>query len=140
MRAVLDTNTVLSALLFGGRPRELLGLARTGELTLFTSDVLLAELEGVLGRAKFARRLAAAVPPATSTSVVQRYLALATVVVPEPIERTVPTDADDDAVIATALAADATLIVTGDADLLVMHPFGGIAILKAVDAFERVNG
>ena len=105
MRTVLDTSTVLSALLFGDRPRELLELARTGELTLFTSNALLAELRGVLGRAKFAKRLAAAVPPSTPASVVERYAALAALVVPAPIERTVPTDADDDVVIATALAA-----------------------------------
>lgn len=139
VRAVLDTNTVLSALLFGGPPRQLLDLGRTDGLSLFTSDVLLAELEDVLGRAKFARRLAAALPPDTPTSVVQRYAALATIVVPVPIGRTVPTDADDDAVIATALAADAVLIVTGDSDLLVLHPFGGIAIRQAADALEAIR-
>jgi len=53
----------------------------------------------------------------------QRYRALATIVTPGPIARTVPTDSAYDMVIATALAADAELIVTGDSDLLVMHPF-----------------
>ena len=42
---------------------------------------------------------------------------------PQPIERTVPSDADDDAVIATALAAQADIIATGDSDLLVLHPY-----------------
>ena len=139
MRAVLDTNTVVSALLFGGKPRELLELGRSGALELFTSDVLLAELLDVLGRRKFAARLAAAVPPATPVAVRQLYVALATIVVPEPIERTVPTDADDEAVIATALAAAAELIVTGDSDLLALHPFRGTQILKAADALESVR-
>lgn len=72
MRTVLDTNTVVSALLFGGRLRELLDLGITGTLTFYTSDVLLAELRTILHRPKFAQRLAAAVPPATPLSVMQR--------------------------------------------------------------------
>ena len=66
-------------------------------------------------------------------------MALATIVVPEPIERTVPTDADDDAVIATALAAGAELIVSGDSDLLALHPFRGMQILKSADALSFVQ-
>ena len=113
-------------------------MCTTTWLELFTSDVLLAELLDVLGRRKLAKRLAAAVPPATPTDVRQRYVALARIVVPEPIERTVPTDADDDTVIATALAAGAELIVTGDSDLLVLHPFQGMRILKSTDALDVV--
>jgi len=58
VRTVLDTNTVVLALLFGGWPRELLDLRITGTLTFYTSDILLAELRGVLHRLKFAQRLA----------------------------------------------------------------------------------
>lgn len=53
--------------------------------------------------------------------------------------RTVPADADDDAVIACALAAKASLIVTGDRDLLVLHPFGEIAILNPTAALQRIQ-
>lgn len=139
VRTVLDTNTVLSALLFGGRPRELLDLGETGKLSLYTSNLMLDELAGVLNRSKFAERIAAAVPPATAASLLQRYAALATIVVPESIERTVPTDSADDMVIATALAANAELIVTGDSDLLVMHPFRGIRILTSAAALDSLS-
>ena len=53
---------------------------------------------------------------------------------------TVPTDAADDMVVATALAASAELIVTGDSDLLVMHPFRGIRILKSAEALDHFSG
>jgi len=139
VRTVLDTNTIVSALLFGGRPRELLDLGETGRLVLYTSDVMLDELAGVLNRSKFAERIAAAVPPATAASLLQRYAALATSAVPGSIERTVPTDSADDMVIATALAANAELIVTGDSDLLVLHPFRGTQILKSTDALEIIR-
>ena len=50
-----------------------------------------------------------------------------------------PTDADDDAAIATALAADGTQIVTGDSDLLVMDPFRGMQILAPTSALHLVE-
>ena len=52
MKIVLDTNTVISGLLWKGAPRQILDLARAGSLTLFTSPDLLAELAGVLEREK----------------------------------------------------------------------------------------
>ena len=53
MRVVLDTNVVASALLWGGTPERLIEAAGEGTLELFTSEALLAELAGILGRAKF---------------------------------------------------------------------------------------
>lgn len=42
-------------------------------------------------------------------------------------------DADDNKFLALALDSGATLIVTGDKDLLALHPWRGIEILKAGD-------
>ena len=60
MRIVLDTNVVTSGFLWGGVPRQLLQAAHEKRLQLFTSTPLLLELTDILGRAKFARKLAAA--------------------------------------------------------------------------------
>lgn len=57
MRVVLDTNVVASALLWGGTPERLIELAGEGVLQLVTSEALLAELAGILGRAKFVQKL-----------------------------------------------------------------------------------
>ena len=57
MRVVLDTNVVASALLWGGTPERLIELAGEGTLEFFTSEALLAELAGILGRSKFAQKL-----------------------------------------------------------------------------------
>ncbi|TAG03394.1 MAG: putative toxin-antitoxin system toxin component, PIN family [Betaproteobacteria bacterium] len=48
MRVVLDTNVLLSAFVWGGAPRQLLNLARGGQLNTFTSPALLDELARVL--------------------------------------------------------------------------------------------
>lgn len=135
MRLVLDTNIVVSALIWGGVPRRLLDLGRDGQVTLFTSSVLLDELAEVLSRDKFAALLAS--QEISPTFLMQRYGMLARLVTPQTIERTVR-DADDDAVIATALAAQADVIVTGDNDLLVLHPYQEIQILNAADALNKV--
>ncbi len=107
MRGVADTNTIVSALLWGGAPAEILAAAREQRITLFTSAALIAELEEVLAREKFATRIA----------------------------RVSSTVADlDDQVIACAVAAEAGLIVTRDKDLLTLDPFRTVRILAARDA------
>jgi putative PIN family toxin of toxin-antitoxin system len=57
VRVVADTNTVVSALLWGGAPADVLTAAREHRLSLVTSATLIAELEDVLGREKFAKRI-----------------------------------------------------------------------------------
>ncbi len=136
MRLVLDTNIVVSGLIWGGVPRRLLDLGRDDQATLFTSSRLLKELLDVLQRDKFAAKLASR--RITSDPLMQRYGALTKLVALQPLERIVPSDADDDAVIATALAAQADIIATGDNDLLMLHPWRGIQILNAADALRHV--
>jgi len=58
VRLVLDTNVVVSALIWGGTPYKLLQAATDGDIELFTTPVLLAELHGVLTREHLASRLA----------------------------------------------------------------------------------
>lgn len=63
MRLVLDTNVVVSALLWNGTPRLLLESAREGSVELYTSIPLLAELTDILNRDKFQKKLAASLAP-----------------------------------------------------------------------------
>lgn len=135
VRLVLDTNIVVSGLIWGGIPRRLLDLSGNDQVTLFTSSVLLDELADVLERDKFSALLAT--QEITPEFLMQRYGMLAKLVKPQAIERTVR-DIDDDAVIATALAAQVDVIVSGDNDLLVLHPYQGIQIRNAADALRHV--
>jgi hypothetical protein len=57
MRAVLETNVVVSALIWGGTPFAVLQAASEGGLLLFTSSILLGELREVLARPHLASRL-----------------------------------------------------------------------------------
>lgn len=53
MRAVIDTNVLLSGLIWHGTPHVLIEQVRTGALTLVSSPFLIAELAEVIGRPKF---------------------------------------------------------------------------------------
>jgi putative PIN family toxin of toxin-antitoxin system len=75
VRVVADTNTVVSAFLWGGAPAEVLTAAREQRLTLFTSATLIAELEDVLAHEKFAARISQV--GSTITEMIAGYRALA---------------------------------------------------------------
>ena len=127
MRLVLDTNVVVSGLLWNGPPRRLLDLARDGRVVLFSSGVLLDELVSVLRRDKFAAFLASR--EVTPAFLMQRYGMLTRLVTPARVDRVVPADVDDDHVIAAALSARADAIATGDGDLLQLDPYQGMRVL-----------
>jgi putative PIN family toxin of toxin-antitoxin system len=55
MRLVLDTNVVVSAILWQGVPGRLLEMAGEKQVRLFTSLALLDELADVLNRKKLAK-------------------------------------------------------------------------------------
>ena len=135
MRVVADTNIVISGLLWSGNPRRVLDAVREGTIDLFTSGVLLVELEDVLNREKFAQRLASV--GASPHELVLGYAALASVIQPTSIEPVVLADPDDDAVLACALTAQAEIIVSGDSHLLRLIQYRDIPILTAAELAMR---
>ena len=128
MRAVADTNVVVSGLLWPGHPRRILNLARAGQVEFFTSPVLLAELEDVLSRRKFIRRLELA--GVGLQELIQGYATLARVILPPEVSPIIAEDPDDDEVLACALAARAEVIVSGDSHLLRLVEYQGIRIVR----------
>ncbi len=139
MRIVLDTNVVLSALLWRGKPyRFLEAIRERSDIRLFSSPVLLAELADVLSRPSPTKQLA--VFGRSPREVLADYIEIVELVEPDEVTRMVPGDADDDHVIAAAITASATLIVSGDSDLLSVGSHQGIDILSAAMAIEQISG
>lgn len=117
---VADTSVCVSALVFGGIPQAALEKALNPPYRLALSQNLKDELLETLSR-KFGW-------PAERLSAVSEML-WADALWCEPAIVTVSRDPDDDHVLGCALSARAEIIITGDKDLLVLHPFDAIAVL-----------
>jgi putative PIN family toxin of toxin-antitoxin system len=137
VRLVPDTNTAVSALLWGGPPGQLIDAAAARQLTLSSSLPLLAELGAVLDRPKFAARLRERA--VASTELFDGYAALVQIVVPTEIGAVVLDNSDDDMVLATAVAANADMLVSGDSHLLAVGEFRGIPVITASAAARRIQ-
>lgn len=138
MRLVLDTNVVVAGLLWSGHPRRLLDLAIDEAAALFSSPALLDELTRTLRYPKFAQRIErfGTTPPALTV----QYSALVTLLSPTQVPRVVAHDADDDQVLACALAAQADLIVSGDKHLLNLGgQYQGIPIVTPGQAVQLIG-
>lgn len=138
MRVVADTNTVVSALLWRGSPHWLIAAIEDYPIAFYTSRALLDEFARVLTRSKLARAMRAT--GKTTAQLVAEYQGFVNVVTPASIRRTVPGDPDDDRVLACALAAQADLIVSGDAHLLNLKSYQRIPILTATAALAMIAG
>jgi putative PIN family toxin of toxin-antitoxin system len=134
---VLDTNVVISALVWGGVPYQLLQAAAAGTVDLYTSPVLLDELRGVLARPHLAQPLVR--QHGNVDQAVEFYARLCHSVEPQHTPRVVPHDSDDDHVVATAVEAQAHLIVSGDKHLLQLKESINIPVLKAGDALRLIT-
>ena len=138
MRVVLDTNIVVSALVWGGTPDQLIQAAIDGEIDLLTSPALMDELRDVLARPHVVTRLEQ--NRSTVAQAIALYERLALQVSPPATPRIVVDDVDDDHVLACALAAGADLIVSGDKKhLLPLGSYQAIPIVTAAEALQRIS-
>lgn len=137
LRVVADTNVIVSAMLWEGIPGKLIAAARDEEIQLFTSQALLAELADVMARKKLAKAVART--GRTAEQIWADYRRLAHRVSARTLTAQVSRDADDDHVLACALAARADLIVSGDRDLSDLKVFEGMPIVRPAEAMRRLT-
>jgi uncharacterized protein len=128
MRVVLDTNTVLSALLFGrGRLAWLRQVWQQGQVCPLVSEITAAEIRRVFGYPKF--RLS----DVEQVALLDDYLPFCEwVKIPEP-PPVVPDcrDLKDLPFLWLAIAGQAECLVTGDRDLLVLVDEFSVPIVTA---------
>jgi putative PIN family toxin of toxin-antitoxin system len=137
MNLVLDTNIVVSGILWRGPPHDLLERVLAGEATAWTCAELHAELFQVLNYPKLRDLLAARdLDPA---KISDRYAALCRWVRATPLPQPICRDPQDDRVLACALAAHADAVVSGDDDLLSLRAVTNIPILSATECLRRLT-
>lgn len=106
-RVVLDSNVLISALHFGGKPEELLLLANQGGIELFVSPFILDETARILQEKLVWKE--------TQIRAVLRLIKeVATVVDPKRMFNVIPEDEADNHILACAVEARADFLVTGD--------------------------
>jgi putative PIN family toxin of toxin-antitoxin system len=131
VRYVFDTNVIISALLFeNGKPAQALRYALTNGDVLLSLD-LLEELNEVLGRERFNRYLTPEEREEFLEALVERAVL---VEITEGVQEC--RDPKDNKVLELALNGEAQCIISGDRDLLVLHPFRSVLVIT-VDQFLK---
>lgn len=135
MRAVLDTNVLIAALISRGVCADLLEHCVLHH-QLVSSEHILGELRAHrAGKFKYSTEEAN-----EAVALLRMRLEL---VSPGALTQPVCRDPDDDLILATATAGSARCIVTGDKDLLVIQRFHGVEIMRPsqfADFEARVSG
>lgn len=125
--AVLDTNVLLSAVGWKGKPYQCLELARAGSIDAVVCPEILAELtEKLSNRLHFT-------PDAINATLTDLLSVLTVVRIANQLHG-ISTDPDDDKVLECAVAANATHIVTGDRrHLLPLNHYANIPIVSPAE-------
>ncbi|MDP1722195.1 MAG: putative toxin-antitoxin system toxin component, PIN family [Candidatus Gottesmanbacteria bacterium] len=132
LRVVIDTNVLVSAIVYGGIPKQILALVVDEHITGVATRVLVAELIDVLSK-KFhfsTRRLA------DSESLIQDSFLI---IQPEKTIALLDDD-DDNRVLEAAAEGACGYIVTGDTDLLRLKQYKAIAIMTPAEFLEMFEG
>lgn len=133
VRVVLDTNVLVSALGWGGKPERCLRRGLRREVELLGSPDTLSELARVLGYPKFD------FTEREKAVFLSALLARTTIVRPEVDVEEIDADPDDDVFLECAVAGGADAIVSGDDDLLELGEYEGIPILTPDEFLQRFD-
>ena len=131
LRVVVDTNVLVSALVFGGVPRKVMEIL-IEEATVVTSPEILTELRRIV-HAKFPAFL-------EDLQRLEQLLKRDGVqVVLGDTHVTASRDPDDNKVIETAIAGACSYIISGDKDLLDLKQYEDIQIVTPANFLEIIQ-
>lgn len=123
IRVVLDTNVIVSALVFGGLPREVLEMVEAGRCELFYSKPIQEEVRRVLAEKFRWHEL-------ILSEVLATVWQMGKLVLPSKTIKAVADDPDDNRILECALEAKAHAVVSGDHHLLDLANYRSIPILS----------
>jgi putative PIN family toxin of toxin-antitoxin system len=132
MRVVLDTNILVSGLLYVGKPKKLIDLALEGKIEVMSSLQLIDEFDKVIRRDKFKLGVA---EQDVFVGFVKRLVHMIFI----KSDFRVVSDLSDNVVVNTAYDGKALYIVSGDNHLLKLREFKGIRILTASEMLDMIS-
>ena len=127
-RFVFDTNVIVSALLFNDSVPGQAFIRALNHGMILVSGALVGELSRVLARDRFDRYVTREERDEFLASLIRESNLIE---ITEAVQ--VCRDPKDDQVLELAVNGNATYIVTGDADLLVLNPFRGVEIVTPAE-------
>ena len=137
MRAVIDTNILVRAVIKpSGTVGPVLLRLRQGSYTLLYAQSLLEELVDVLNRPRIREKYE--LTEQDIQTVVSLILLRGEAVTPTE-QIAVCRDPKDNKFLDVAVAGEADVIVSGDQDLLVLHPFKGIPIIPSAQFLQMLD-
>jgi len=134
IRVVLDTNILISALLFKGELTRMVGLWQRGKMIPIISKETFDELRTVLEYPKFSLSRAE-----IKSLIEQEILPFFEVVNVSKHVKGACRDPGDDKFISCAISANADYIVTGDKDLSDLKKYQSVRIIHASDFIKMVD-
>lgn len=133
-KVVLDTNVLVSALLFKGSLSKMVDLWKAGRIKPVFSQATFQELKKVLTYPKFALT-----PKEILILLEEEVLPYFEVVKVIKEVKGICRDPEDDKFLSCALASGAAFVVTGDEDLLCLKQFETAKIIKPVELFHNLE-
>jgi putative PIN family toxin of toxin-antitoxin system len=132
VRVVLDTNVVVSAAFFGGRPRRVLDAWAEGRLDIVITPSILDEYLRVCDR------LRASYPDADYQPLLFELVAHGTLMADTEEAVAVTADPDDDKFMWCAANSGAT-VVSGDRHLLDVDGWNGVRVMTPGDFLDALH-
>jgi len=132
LRVILDTNVIVSAVVSGGKPRQLLDMGIEGRFQMVVSEFILKEVGTVLRRPKFkasdgeiSNTILTLIQSGDVTTVTSDFKVL-------------EEDPADDAILNASFDGGADILVTGDRHLLELKEFKRTKILSVSEALKHL--
>lgn len=133
IRTIIDTNVIVSAILFGGIPGKLISLWKSGHIQPLASKDMIDEYIKVLTYPKF---------ELSETDInyifYNESLPYFEVVAAKPGRAIIQEDPSDDKFIHCAESGNASIIISGDQHLLSLKSYGKIKILTPSQFLEKL--
>jgi len=135
LRTVMDTNVLVSGVLWRGVPFQLLRWAEEGRLQIYTSLEISGEVHRVLHYPEFQQFIDN--QQASPGELFAKIVSLCTIVQVDQVVKGVCSDADDEKFLSCALAVHVEALVSGDKHLLDLKKYRSIRILTAREFYEE---
>ncbi len=133
LHVVLDTNILVSGVLYIGKPKRVIDLALSGKIEIISSAETIDEFKRVIVRDKFK------LSKSEQEDKINFVIRLSRIILVKSKFKVVEDDPDDDKFIQAAYDGKARYIVSGDHHLKDLKEFAGIKIVTASQLLELVE-